>query len=210
MGEHTCCICGAVLTADGRCLSCMHERCAIEHAALTAEVEQLRAERERAETGRKHTRKWFSEHYGKLEDWARKVLPEPWSTQFFSCVANGLYDPVLDRGKTYRCVAGFDVTPGGYFILESAQEQVLYDQMRRAEDAESELDALRENGLKAVMERDELQVKYDALCAPVSMEELKNHELVGYTLHSSLVQQRVNALLAARVQAASAKEHNGN
>lgn len=112
-------------------------------AALEAELVQATAENERLTDGRKHTQKWYAEHYGKLQDWARMVLPEPWRTQFFSCVANGLYDAVEDVGKPYRAVGGFMVTPGGYFQLPSAQEQVLFDQCVRAETAESERDTLR-------------------------------------------------------------------
>jgi hypothetical protein len=35
------------------------------------------------------TRTWYAGRYGKLEDWARKHLPEPWVTEFFNILANG-------------------------------------------------------------------------------------------------------------------------
>ena len=101
---------------------------------------------EKAEVSRKHTQQWYARHYGKLEDWARKILPEPWRTQFFSCVANGLWDCIKDVGKSYISVGCGEVTPSGYFVLDSAQAQLLYDQTGRAEKAEAELIALKSAG----------------------------------------------------------------
>lgn len=115
-----------------------------ERDSLKAENAQLKEEIERGPGRRKRTSDWYAEHYGKLHDWARNVLPEPYRHQFFSCIANGLYDAIKDVGKPYRAVAGFMVTPGGYFKMGTAQEQILFDQCVRAEDAEAELSALRQ------------------------------------------------------------------
>jgi hypothetical protein len=85
---------------------------------------------------RTHTQDWFGSHYGKLEDWARKVLPEPWRTQFFNCVANGTYDHSLDVGKPYVCNAGCTIVPTNYFRMDTAEGQLIRDQTNRAELAE--------------------------------------------------------------------------
>ncbi len=110
--------------------------------AFLAENAELKEEIDRGSRRRKHTQEWYAEHYGKLHDWARKVLPEPFRNQFFSCIANGVYGHD-DVGKPYKCVAGFMVTPSGYFKMETAQWQILFDQCVRAEDAEAEQDALK-------------------------------------------------------------------
>lgn len=107
------------------------------------EIEQLRKERDEAESGRKHTHDWYASHYGKLQDWARKRLPENWSYEFFSCIANGTWG-IRDVGEKYICNGGFEVEPSGYIKFTTAQEQILHDQSRRAEVAESQLSTLRE------------------------------------------------------------------
>jgi len=101
-------------------------------------VQELLEEIERGPGRRKHTQDWYAAHYGKLEDWARKILPEPWRNQFFSCIANGTYGHE-DVGTPYMCNAGFMVTPSGYMKFDSAQEQILHDQCTRAENAEAAL-----------------------------------------------------------------------
>jgi uncharacterized small protein (DUF1192 family) len=106
-------------------------------------IAELGDEIARGSGRRKHTHEWYEKHYGKLHDWARKILPEPYRKQFFSCIANGLYSHD-DIGKPYKCMAGFMVTPSGYFQMETAQEQILFDQCVRAEDAEAENAALRQ------------------------------------------------------------------
>lgn len=121
------------------------ERVLLERIAKAeAECAEMKQEIERGPGRRKHTCDWYAEHYGKLHDWARNVLPEPYRNQFFSCIANGLYDAIKDVGKPYKVVAGFMVTPGGYFKMDTAQNQILFDQCVRAEDAESELATLRQ------------------------------------------------------------------
>ncbi len=107
--------------------------------ALDASQEEV----ERAQRARKFTQEWYARHYGKLEDWARKRLPEDWRHEFFNCVANGSWGH-KDLGETYTAVAGFTVTPTNYFHVDTAEGQLIMDQTRRAEDAESELSAERE------------------------------------------------------------------
>jgi hypothetical protein len=97
----------------------------------------------RAKEARQHTWDWYAAHYGKLEDWARKRLPEQWANEFFSCIANGTWGHD-DVGPAYRCQAGFDVVPSGYVKFDSAQEQILHNQSVRAETAERELRQARE------------------------------------------------------------------
>lgn len=89
----------------------------------------------RLEDARTHTQNWYASHYGKLEDWARKRLPEPWCNEFFSCIANGTWGHA-DVGERYRCNAGFDVVPSGYIHMDDAKGQLILDQTRRAEEAE--------------------------------------------------------------------------
>jgi hypothetical protein len=95
---------------------------------LHQEKEALRIERDRLESARKHTQEWYACHYGKLEDWARKSLPEPWVTEVFNCIANG----VSSANKS------------DYFRVDTAEGQLVMDQTKRAEDAEQERDRLRE------------------------------------------------------------------
>lgn len=109
---------------------------------LEAALREKDEEIERGPGRRKHTQDWYAAHYGKLHDWARKRLPEPWRNEFFSCIANGTYS-LEDRGEPYVCNAGFTVTPSGYMKFDSAQEQILHDQSTRAENAEAELSTLR-------------------------------------------------------------------
>lgn len=85
-------------------------------------------ELERAKSARKHTQEWYARHYGKLEQWARTRLPEPYVTEFFNCVANGTHD----------------VCSSDYFRVDTAEGQLILDQTKRAEDAELELAKLRE------------------------------------------------------------------
>lgn len=95
---------------------------------------------DRAVRSRKHTQDWYASHYGKLEDWARKRLPEPWRNEFFHCVANGTWGHD-DLGEPYMSQVG-RIVPSGYFKMDSATEQLLRDQTTRAENAELEIDRL--------------------------------------------------------------------
>lgn len=110
-------------------------------SALTTQADEMKRLREALESKREHTHKWYAGRYGKLHDWARKILPEPWSTQFFSCIANGIYSATEDVGEPYMCALG-KVVPSGYFVMDTASEQLLHEQTRRAEDAETALAAL--------------------------------------------------------------------
>ncbi len=98
---------------------------------------------EKAEAYRKSTWDWCEKHYGKLEDWARVRLPEPFKTEFFNCVANGSWSPTLDNAPPYIANAGFVICPTSYFHMKTAAEQLLFDQWKRAEDAEFECNKLR-------------------------------------------------------------------
>jgi hypothetical protein len=113
-----------------------------EEILLRAELAAAIKERDKAISSRKSTWTWIESKYGKAHDWARKTLPEPWRTQYFGCIANGLatWD---DHGEAYMCKAGFMVTPGNYFSM-GAQEQLLFDLCERAEDAEVALAEARE------------------------------------------------------------------
>ncbi len=111
---------------------------------LLAERDRLQQERDEAVSARKSTQLWYAGRYGKLQDWARKILPEPWVDQFFSCIANGLYDWKSDLGTPYMSVGAGMVQPSGYFKMDTAQEQILHDQTIRAERAEAELAKERE------------------------------------------------------------------
>ena len=95
---------------------------------------------EDAESARKHTQDWYAAHYGKLQDWARTRLPEPWVTEFFNCVANGTWHHSKDVGEPYMSVGAGMITPSGYFKMETAAQQLLADQTRRAEEAEIKLE----------------------------------------------------------------------
>lgn len=72
---------------------------------------------------RKSTWDYIARHYGKVEDWARKQLPEPWKTQFFNCLANGTTT----------------VSSSDYFRMETADKQLYHDACEHAESAEREL-----------------------------------------------------------------------
>jgi hypothetical protein len=111
-------------------------------AQSEAERERLRGEGEKLKSRRVHTQEWYASHYAKLEDWARKILPEPWRNQFFSCVANGTYSH-KDVGEAYTCRAGFKVVPSGYIHMDDAKGQIIRDQTTRAEEAEAELEQLK-------------------------------------------------------------------
>jgi hypothetical protein len=91
---------------------------------------------------RKHTQDWYAAHYGKVEDWARKRLPEPWRTEYFHCVANGTWGDD-DLGEPYMSRVG-RIVPSGYFKMESAAEQLLRDQTTRAEQAEAQRDEFKQ------------------------------------------------------------------
>ena len=106
------------------------ERCENERDAL-------REQRDEAVRAREHTQDWYARHYGKVEDWARKRLPEPWRTEYFNCVANGTWGHD-DVGEPYMSQVG-RIVPSGYFKMDSAAEQLLRDQTTRAEIAESRL-----------------------------------------------------------------------
>ena len=105
-------------------------------SAALARAEKAEDERDEAYSRQKHTQTWYASHYGKLEDWARKILPEPWRNQFFSCVANGTYSH-SDVGEAYICNAGFKVVPSGYIRMDDAKGQLIQDQTARAEAASS-------------------------------------------------------------------------
>jgi hypothetical protein len=143
-------------------------------------IAELGDEIARGSGRRKHTHEWYEKHYGKLHDWARKILPEPYRKQFFSCIANGLYSHD-DIGKPYKCMAGFMVTPSGYFQMETAQEQILFDQCVRAEDAEAENAALRK--------------QVERLSAPVTDAECEQFDL---DCNGHFSRMGIEALLAAR------------
>lgn len=76
---------------------------------------------QRAVDSKHFTQDWYARHYGELEDWARKDLPEPYRTQFFNCIANG--------SRNYS---------GTSFQL-STERQLIFDQTSRAEEAELEV-----------------------------------------------------------------------
>jgi hypothetical protein len=101
------------------------------------DYEKLLDERDRAIRARKHTHDWYSAHYGKLHDWARKRLPEPWRNEFFSCIANGTWGHD-DLGEPYISLVG-RIVPSGYFVMDTATKQLLSDQTIRAEIAEMRL-----------------------------------------------------------------------
>jgi hypothetical protein len=107
---------------------------------ITAAENEAKRDRSR----REHTWDWFTSHYGKLEDWARKQLPEPFKTEFFNCVANGTWNATLDVAPPYICNAGFVIRPSGYFRLKTAEQQLLFNQWERAEDAEEKIKELQE------------------------------------------------------------------
>jgi hypothetical protein len=84
-----------------------------------ANQERLTREVEKLKSRRIHTQEWYASHYAKLQDWARKILPQPWRNQFFSCIANGTYDSMLDVGEAYICKAGFKVVPSENISLRT-------------------------------------------------------------------------------------------
>jgi len=106
---------------------------------LESQLTQVRSELEKAKSSRLHTQDWYARHYGKLEDWARKRLPDPWRTEFFNCVANGTWG-FDDIGEPYMSQVG-RIVPGGYFRMDTAAKQLLQDQYMRAESAELDLAA---------------------------------------------------------------------
>lgn len=51
------------------------------------------------------TRDWYATRWGRLQEWARADLPEPWKTEFFNIIANGrrdVNDPVSYTGLLNR------------------------------------------------------------------------------------------------------------
>jgi hypothetical protein len=98
--------------------------CAKAYAAAVSK--KLREELAQAVRGRKHTQDWYARHYGKLQEWARKQLPEPWQTEFFSCIANGTSSS----------------RDSDHLAMPSAYSQLLADQYERAEAAEARITAL--------------------------------------------------------------------
>ena len=153
-------------------------------AERDAEIERLKEEIARGSGRRKHTHEWYERHYGKLHDWARTVLPEEYRQQFFNCVANGTYGHD-DLGKPYKAVGGFIVTPGGYFKMDTAQEQILFDQCVRAEDAEAQLAAQT-----ALVER--LRTALEKMCSDVNRSD--------YHARRTAFEQARAALVATRAQ----------
>jgi hypothetical protein len=119
-------------TANAHTKQCFNEAAQAVAAHVSA---PLLEEIERLKDARKHTQDWYARHYGKLHDWARKRLPEPWITEFFNCVANGTWGHE-DIGTPYVCKAGFSITPTNYLRTDTAEGQLLRDQTQRAEDAE--------------------------------------------------------------------------
>src|SRR3984885_6308514 len=95
------------------------------------EIEALWRRAKNAEEAREHTHDWYARHYGKLHDWARNRLPEPWRGEFFNCVANGTWGHD-DVGEPYMSQVG-RIVPSGYFTMDSAAKQLLSDQTIRAE-----------------------------------------------------------------------------
>lgn len=104
------------------------------------DYEKLLKERDDAIRARVHTQRWYAAHYGKLEDWARKRLPDPWRNEFFNCVANGTWGHD-DVGEPYMSQVG-RIVPSGHFTMGDAAAQLLRDQIIRAENAELEIDRL--------------------------------------------------------------------
>jgi hypothetical protein len=96
----------------------------------------------RAKEAREHTHDWYRRHYGKLHEWARKRLPEPWRTEFFNCIANGTWGHD-DVGEPYMSQVG-RIVPSGYFKMDDAAKQLLHDQTIRAEKAEYSLKEVKE------------------------------------------------------------------
>ena len=111
--------------------------CEAELASKDATIAELRKDVEKLQGRRReHTHNWYSSHYAKLHGWARKILPEPYRNQFFSCVANGTWGHE-DVGEAYTCKAGFRVVPSGYIPMNDAKGQIIREQTTRAEDAEA-------------------------------------------------------------------------
>jgi hypothetical protein len=134
----------AVLSVLEDLYDCREQQLGQAAEELAKVREESAKEAEKLKSRRVHTQEWYASHYAKLQDWARKVLPEPYRNQFFSCIANGTYDVTLDRGEPYMCNAGFMVTPSGYIHMDDAKGQLILDQTHRAEEAESELARERE------------------------------------------------------------------
>jgi len=110
---------------------------------LEARMRELEEQLQRAKDAQDHTQRWYAQHYGKLQDWARTRLPEQWRNEFFFCIANGLWG-FADVGEPYICKGGGTVTPSNYFPLDTAEGQMILDQTKRAEAAEVDLAQLRQ------------------------------------------------------------------
>lgn len=186
------------------------------------EVADLQKKLERAESGRRHTQDWYARHYGKLHDWARKILPEEYVNQFFSCIANGTWG-TKDVGEPYMSVGAGMITPSGYIKFDSAQEQILHDQTTRAEEAELELAALRESAREApsdewLLNFSELWHKSQAFYSSGSAgrEEVRTrtHRELGEVLQRTELSDelliRCDRLRSASPEAPAAPDENGN
>lgn len=114
-------------------------------AAQAAEIAEMNRSLQTAVRSREHTQDWYARHYGKVEDWARKELPEPYVHDFFCCIANG----------------SSSVHDSDYFRVDTAEGQLILDQTRRAEEAElrtedlaSQLTAAQQELVRVRSERD--------------------------------------------------------
>lgn len=68
-----------------------------DHLDATAE---LRRGLEEATRKREHTQQWYAQRWDRLKQWARKEIPDEFSNQFFSILANGAKD-VMEQPSTY-------------------------------------------------------------------------------------------------------------
>jgi regulator of replication initiation timing len=144
---------------------------------VVQENEQLRAENERMKTAfdarmkeywdaidektmehRRSTWDWIKRHYGKAIDWARHELPEPYRTTFFNCLANGTSD----------------WTKSDYYKIDAVQEKMLFEQMRRAEEAEQDAERLA-NFIRYAMRVGALRGER---LAPMALKVLDEHHQV--------------------------------
>ncbi len=143
-GDGSCDHCGRVPAVDIPTSLCNECRDGVKRAeAAEAELATKDVEIEELKAARKHTQEWFTRHYGKLQDWARKRLPDNWKHEFFNCIAYGIWSMTEDNGEPYTSVSGHYIVPHNYFTM-GAQEQILHDQMDRAENAEAQLASERQ------------------------------------------------------------------
>ena len=123
--------------------SIVHQLCQRAWNIQQGIIDDMTEQRDKAQRARRHTQEWYSRHYGKLEDWARKRLPEPWVNEFFSCIANGSWG-MNDNAPPVKLADGTKIVPTNYFRVDTAEGQLILDQTRRAEDAETKLAELRQ------------------------------------------------------------------